>query len=129
MRINNSQFSSIIKSARNCNTLVFKFCEFSIYEDLDFNIDEEYKIEVIDFNSSGSNFYSNWKYNSESFKRIIKAMKDSKLDKSLKFIQLYNCGSSIEEFRSILTDNDMNHVQVNEDETEISENGSILTES
>ena len=56
-------------------------------------------------------------------------MKDSKLDESLRFIRLYNCGSSIEEFRSILTDNDMDHVQVNEDETEISENGSILTES
>ena len=59
---------------------------------MNFKINKDYKLSLIDFRYSGDWNLGNWSENRERFESIIQAISESELKNSLKTLRLNGCG-------------------------------------
>ena len=90
LEISSTNLSTIIKSSSHCKRLVIRGSKIDVSEELNFDIKSDYKIEELSFRNCGTDDKSNWKNNKSELLKILKAIKNCGLNKSLKKISLYN---------------------------------------
>ena len=84
--------------------------------EIDFDSSLEYKTEYLGFSYTGRENFSgcDWKSNKDDFIQLLKAIKNSGLSKSLKSLNLYECGWSQTELEEILSspEIDLSHISI-----------------
>ena len=70
--------------------------------DLDFGKHHHSNINYLSFMNTGYEYNSDWRTNKDEMIRILKGIKNSSVSKSLKTINMYECGWTESEMKQIL---------------------------
>ena len=116
VKMNSNSFNSIIKSCRHMKRVIISCWKIVFDSEIDFDSSLEYKTEYLGFSYTGrkDSLGCSWKSNKDDFTQLLKAIKNSGLSKSLKSLNLYECGWSQTELEEILNspEIDLSHISI-----------------
>lgn len=112
-KMNYTQLSKIIKSSSQCEEICLGYCQITTEGVLNFKIDDDYKLKVINFHHSGDSgtTRSNWNKDQSEIAKIIEAMSDSGIKQSLQVLMPVSSTKITDKIQHILNFNGMRHVK------------------
>ena len=101
----------LFKASSNSSRLIVKNSKLDWNNDFDFS-GPEYNTTFLSFGLWGTNHGNNWSANPEKLGRIIKAISLCSMKDSLKTLNVYECGVSVQKVKEMLSTHGMPNVQL-----------------
>ena len=83
--------NQILKDCRHLKRLILREARIDVNGKVDFGTNLDYHIEYLSLAYSGRDDHSDWKENLQEFVEIIKGIKGSGLDDSLRWLNIQGC--------------------------------------
>ena len=101
----------VFKASYNSSRLVFRYSKLDWDSDFDFS-GPEYKTTYLSFCEWGNGHHNNWSTNPEKLGGIIKAISLCSMKDSLKTLNVYDCGVSVQKVEEMLSTYGMTNIQL-----------------
>ena len=113
-QMSTSTLNQLVQGCKHLKRLIIRKATIDVTGEVDFGSNLDYQIEYLSFAYSGHPYISDWKSNPGDFIKIIKAIKGSGLEKSLKKLNILYCEISLTKAKEMLNSDEigLNHVQI-----------------
>ena len=106
--------NQILKDCRHLKRLILREARIDVNGKVDFGTNLDYHIEYLSLAYSGRDDHSDWKENLQEFVEIIKGIKGSGLDDSLRWLNIQGCQIDYTWARELLDSDEigLSHVKI-----------------